>query len=151
MIGVRYEVEGLPELMNQFSALGERIQRRVFMNALKKNAAPLVEKMKELCPVSEHGVNGERLESRNHPAGYLKASIGIVVGTGSQYPTVWVRPRFKSVWDPWYEHFPMGGTKVMEKAPVPFVDMAWDEMGAMVQRSLEENLINDIQAEINKL
>ena len=89
--------------------------------------------------------------SRRHPPGYLKASIGVIVGKGTTFPTIWVRPRFQGSWDPWYEHFPMAGTKKMKKMPNPFVDKAWQEVGGQVEASLEKDLTIEIQRAIDAL
>jgi HK97 gp10 family phage protein len=151
MIPCKFELTGNVELQAQFSALQDRIQKRVLIKALKGCTKPLESKMKELCPVSKEGVSGERLESRNHPAGYLRATIGTIVGKGDKYPVVWVRPRFGNGHDPWYEHFPMAGTKFMTKQPTPFVDMAWDQMGPEIEASLKDDLEKNIQAEIDRL
>lgn len=151
MIAVEYKVEGMDKLQEQFSALGEHVQKKVVINALKKCTKPLEDCMKMLCPVSETGVSGERLASRNHPPGYLRASIGTIIGRGTEHPTVWVRPRFSSSLDPWYEHFPMAGTKNMTATPRPFVDEAWGMYGDVVGDSLKTDLEKNIQAEIDRL
>jgi HK97 gp10 family phage protein len=151
MIQVDFKMVGNEQLQKQFSALGERVQKRIMIRALKKCTKPLETRMKELAPVSEKGVSGNKLSSRNHQAGYLKASIGTVVGRGSNFPAVWVRPRFKGKWDPWYMHFPMAGTKRMKKDPNPFVDEAWSQMESQITESLKTDLETNIQNEINRL
>jgi HK97 gp10 family phage protein len=151
MIGFAIAPGEVEQIKRQFSALGDRVQKRVFINVLKKNTRALENKMKELAPKSKYGSQGNRLESRNHPAGYLKASIGTIVSKGTNFPTIWVKPRFKGKWDPWYAHFPMAGTKKMKVAPNPFVDKAWEEAGEGVKAGLLSDLEKQIQAEINKL
>jgi hypothetical protein len=153
MIAVEYKIEGyeIEELQRQFSTLTDAIKRKIVINAIKKCTKPLEDCMRSLCPVSEFGVTNEPLESRNHPPGYLKASIGTIIGRGTEHPTVWVRPRFTGSLDPWYEHFPMAGTVNMKKLPNPFVDKAWEQTGEIIEASLKQDLENNIQAEIDRL
>lgn len=152
MIKVEFKMEGMEELQRQFSALGERIQKKVLVRSLKKCAKPLEDRMKANCPVSKTGTTGERLASRNHPPGYLRATIGTIVSRGSEFPAIWVRPRFRGNWDPWYEHMVMGGSAAYKDAKAnPFVDKTWQEMGAQVESSLTQDLETNIQDEINRL
>lgn len=151
MIGAR--ITGLNELKSQLNGLSDTLRKRVIIRSLVRSAKPLEKRMKDLAPVSKKGAQSKQYASRRHPPGYLKSSIGIVIGKGTDYPTLWVRPRVKIMgYDAWYKHFPMAGTKNIPKSSTtPFVDMAWGEMGAQVQSSLMNDLTRDIQAEINKL
>lgn len=151
MVGFHVDTADLNKAIKEFSDLGEAVQKKIFVKVLKNNTRALEGRMKTLAPVSPRGVSGSKLASRNHPPGYLKASIGTIVGKKGRYPTIWIRPRFRGKWDPWYEHFPMAGTKKMKVAPNPFVDNAWKELGAQVEMGLKTDLEKQIQAEINKL
>jgi len=151
MIHIELKPEEVEQIKKQFSALSDTVGKKVFVKVLKNNTRVLENRMKALCPVSKYGSQGNRLASRNHPPGYLRASIGTIVGKGKEYPAIWVRPRFRGKWDPWYEHFPMAGTKKMKKAPNPFIDKAWEEVGESVKTGLLTDLERQIQAEINKL
>jgi hypothetical protein len=150
MIAVGYKFEGLDKLKGQLLTFSDR-EKVAVINALKKCTKPLEDCMKMLCPVSETGVSGEKIAKRNHPPGYLRASIGTIVSLGPTYPTVWVRPRFTGSLDPWYEHFPMAGTENYTVAPRPFVDEAWGMYGDVVEDSLKNYLEKNIQAEIDRL
>lgn len=142
----------LAEIKKQFSALDQKIRKKVFVKVLKNNTRVLESKMKELAPVSTSGTSGnKRYPKRNHPPGYLRATIGTIVSKRGDYPTIWVRPRFKGRWDPWYEHFPMAGTKNYNVEPDPFVDKAWEQVGESVQTGLVTDLEKQIQAVIDKI
>ena len=151
MIALQFKIEGEDKLKKQFSALGDRVQKKILIRSLKKCSKPLEQRMKDLASVSRTGGVSKQYPSRNHPPGYLRASVGTIVGRGNEFPAVWVRPRFRGAWDPWYEHFPMAGTKHMTISPNPFVDKAWDEMGAITQAMLQSDLIQNIQDEINRI
>lgn len=152
-INVGIEITGIPELKKQFSRLEDNIQKKVLFRAILKNTKVLENKMKELCPVRKAGTGGisKRYPSRNHPSGYLRASIGTIKSRPGRFPTVWVRPRFRGKWDPWYEHFPIGGTQNYEVRPNPFVDKAWAAVGGQVTSGLMNDLERQIQEEINRL
>jgi hypothetical protein len=152
-IKIDTQIDGMPELRRAFSKLPDNLQRRVLFKAIVRNTKVLEQKMKELAPVRDNANQGKskKYPSRNHPVGYLRASIGTVKSRSGKYPTVWVRPRFKGKWDPWYEHFVMSGTANRKVAPVPFVDMAWDSVGAQVENGLKNDLEQMIQQEINRL
>jgi len=151
MIHIELKPEEVEQIKKQFSALSDTVGKKVFIKVLKNNTRTLENRMKALCPVSKYGSHGNRLASRNHPSGYLRASIGTIIGRGKDYPAIWVRPRFRGKWDPWYEHFPMAGTKRRKQPPIPFVDKAWEEVGESVKTGLLTELERQIQAEINKL
>lgn len=151
MIGFQLNEQEFKEVKRQFSALSVTIRKKVFVKVLKNNTRALENRMKALAPVSQHGTSGNKNPTRNHPPGYLRASIGTIVSRGTDLPTIWVKPRFKGKWDPWYLHFPMAGTKKMKKEPNPFVDKAWGELGETVRTGLLKDLEQQIQAEINKL
>lgn len=148
-------IEGIPELKKQFAKLEDNIQRKVLFRAILKNTKVLENKMKELAPVRgkthpDTAGNSKRYPSRNHPPGYLRASVGTIKSRAGRYPTVWVRPRFRGKWDPWYEHFPMAGTKDIKETN-PFVDKAWEQVGSQVTAGLTNDLERQIQDEINRL
>ena len=147
------EITGLKEMEREFKNLSDTLRKRVIVKVLGRVARPLEQRMKDLAPVSKTGGLSKQYASRRHPPGYLKASIGIVVGKGVDIPTIWVRPRFKiKGFDPWYAHFPMAGTKhIPQSSTTPFVDKAWAEMGAGIKSTLTNELTNEIQREINKL
>jgi hypothetical protein len=150
-IKVGIEITGLPEVKKQFSYLSDKIQKKVLFRAILQNTKVLENKMKELAPVrTSVGGISKQYPSRNHPAGYLRASIGTIKSRGTLYPTVWVRPRFRGKWDPWYEHFVMGGTVHIKKIN-PFVDRAWASVGAQVTAGLTNDLERQIQQEIDRL
>ena len=152
MVTIKADQAKVDQIRRQFQRLETDVQDRIIKNVLAKEAKVVERKMKELAPKSTTGVTGNRLASRNHPPGYLKASIGIIKSRKGSYPTVWVRPRFKGKWDPWYKHFPMAGTKNYDKAqPNPFVDRAWDATQAQVRSNIQRNLERLLQQQINRL
>jgi HK97 gp10 family phage protein len=140
---LRAKVIGDGAVKLKLQKISQSIDSKVLFSVLLTSSKVLVDKMRELAPRSERGGRSKRYASRRHPPGYLKASIGQVKGRGKEYPTVWVRPRFTGGWDPWYAHFPMAGTKQMKKAPNPFVDRAWAEVGSTVKSNIT-TLINSI-------
>jgi hypothetical protein len=152
-IKIDTQINGMPELKKAFSKLSDNLQRRVLLKAIVRNTKVLEQKMKQYAPVRESAAQGnsKKYPSRNHPVGYLRASIGTIKSRAGKYPTVWVRPRFKGKWDPWYEHFVMSGTSNRQVAPVPFVDMAWEAVGKQVESGLKNDLERMIQEEINRL
>lgn len=150
MIQTKIEIVGYQEIIKQFSALDDRIRKKVFVKVLKNNTRVLENRMKTLCPVRKTGGFSKKYPSRNHPPGYLRASIGTVVGRGLDYPTIWVKPRIRGKWDTWYKHYLMAGTEKIE-TPNPFVDKAWEEIGPTVKSGLLTDLGRQIQSEINKL
>jgi len=154
MLTIKVDPKDVERVKQAFSALSDASQMRVMKDVLVKNAKPLESKMKELCPVSKAGGRSKKYASRVHPPGYLRASIGIIRSKGNKYPTIWVRPRFKGKWDPWYEHFPMAGTEQMRKkgtAPNPFVDRAWDATRATVEARIRNDMTRMIQERIDKM
>jgi len=147
MIQIEARPGDIEKIRKQFNMLSSDVQDKIFRSVLRKHAQPVMKKMKELAPVSQHGVTSG---NNPHPAGYLKASIGIIGSRKGKYPTVWVRPRFKGKWDPWYEHFPVGGTRRGVQAN-PFIDRAWDATKAGVTTGIKMDMSRLIQQRINKL
>jgi hypothetical protein len=151
MIITKIEITEYERVIKEFSALSDTIRKKVFVKVLKNNTRVLENRMKALCPVSRTGMKGTKNRPA-HPPGYLRASIGTIVGKGKDFPTIYVKPRFKGKWDPWYEHFPMLGVAgFKETEPHPFVDKAWEEVGGEVKTGLLTDLERQIQFEIDKL
>jgi len=151
MITLQADPKDVEQIKKAFSSLADNVQTRIVRQVLSRNAQPLLRKMRELAPVSKTGGKSKKYPSRNHPAGYLKASIGIIGSRRGKYPTIWVRPRFTGRWDPWYEHFPMAGTSRMKKPPNPFVDRAWESTRATVEAGIASDMTRMIQERIDKL
>ena len=151
MIQIKADPQDVEKIKQAFSRLSDNVQNKIMRDVLTQNAKSLLNKMKELCPVSKTGGRSKMYTSRIHPPGYLRASIGIIKSRRGKYPTIWVRPRFKGKWDPWYEHFPMAGTKKMAKRPNPFVDKAWEATRSTVESGIKNDLTSMIQDRINKI
>lgn len=154
MIAVKIQADpqDVRRARKQFNMLTRDVQDKIFRAVLRKQAKPVEKKMRELAPVSEHGSSSKQYGSRSHPAGYLKASIGIIGSRKGKYPTVWVRPRFKGKWDPWYEHFPIGGFGRHEMhTPDPFIDKAWNATKAGVKSGIKSDMDRMVQERINRL
>jgi hypothetical protein len=117
------------------------LMRKIFERALTRT----VVRMMMEAPQSKSGVKDKRYASRTHTAGNLKRSIGIVVGTGTEYPTVWAKPR-RGVdgHDAWYSHFPMmfheAFGRFTTKKKTDYVRKAWNATKASVEQQIQSNL-----------
>jgi len=149
-IEIKADPEDIRKARKQFNMLSTSVQDKIFRAVLRKQAKPVEKKMRFEAPLSDFGSKSKKYPSRSHPAGHLKASIGIIASRKGKYPTVWVRPRFKGKWNPWYEHFPIGGFGKGE-TPDPFIDRAWNATKAGVKSGIKSDMNRMIQERINRL
>jgi len=151
MITIKVDPEDLRQIKRKFNLLSTKVQDKVLRDVIAKHALPVKKKMKVEVPVSKAGMTSKRYPKRSHPPGYLKASIGIIRSRrGGKYPTVWIKPRHKGSWDPWYEHFVVGGYWKRD-TPDPFVDRTWIATKSGVKSGIKRDTARMIQDRINRL
>jgi HK97 gp10 family phage protein len=157
------EVIGAEELSKTLTGLAEEVRRNTLDAALMAGATPLLSAMKAAASVSENGSRGNRLTSRNHPAGTLKRSIKILKSREGNFPTIWVKP-VKGQGDPdgWYAkfveygHFVRKGNKGVKgkikkgqhvtfvKAR-PFIRPTYDSMDGTVKAIISERIMSEVE------
>ena len=162
-------VIGADEFAKTLQILADDIKRGIMDEALMNGARPLLSAMQSAAHVSEHGSRGNRLASRNHPAGTLKRSIKILKDSvHGQFPTIWVKP-IKGKGDPdgWYAkfveygHFVRKGNKgVRGKIKAgqhvefvkarPFIRPTYDSMDSSVKNIISESIMSRIEKYIKQ-
>ena len=119
------------------------LMKRVLEHAMQR----LLLRMISEAPISKHGVKSKRYASRTHAPGYLKRSIGMVSG-GTDYPTVWVRPRIgKDGYDAWYWFLPMMIHKVGNRSTnkkTDYVRRAWSATKTQVEAEIEASINKEL-------
>lgn len=162
------EVIGAQELSDTLQNMAEDLRRNALDEALMAGAMPLLSAMKSAAHVSENGSRGNRLSSRNHPAGTLKRSINILKSGEGRYPTIWVKPvKGKGDPDGWYAkfveygHFVRKGNKGVSgrikkgqhvefvKAR-PFIRPTYDSMDGTVKNIISASIMARIEKYIKQ-
>lgn len=101
------EVIGVDQVLLSLDSLGKKVKGSIMNKALDEAAALILNALVDAAPISEGGVKGEKVDSRNHPAGTLRRSFSIIKSKGSgDYPTRYIRPRRTGDkdTDAWYAH-----------------------------------------------
>jgi HK97 gp10 family phage protein len=166
---IQGSVIGASELSKTLTGLSEELRRGAIEQALEAGATPLLHAMRAAAAVSEKGSRGNRLSSRNHPAGTLKRSIQMLKSSsGGQFPTIWVKPvKGKGDPDGWYAkfveygHFVRKGGKGVKgrikksdhvefvKAR-PFIRPTYDSMDSTVKSIISASIMAKIEKYIKQ-
>jgi len=160
---IKAEVIGADKLTETLNGLAEEMRRNILEDALMAGAMPLLSAMKSAAAVSEKGSRGNRLSSRNHPAGTLKRSIQILKSREGKFPTIWVKPvKGKGDPDGWYAkfveygHFVRKGMKGVKGKikkgqhvefvrPQPFIRPTYDSMDSSVKAIITERVMAGVE------
>jgi len=143
---MRVTFDGAEDFRKLCQQIPEKLHRGIFLRAFRKGFKPLESAIRSKTPIAKRDSAGNKLASRNHVRGNLRRSIGTIVGKGKKYPTAWTGVRFHPAFDPWYAHFPVGGTRKGVK-PNPFVKEAFNQQKATVISLVE----NELKLECEKI
>lgn len=155
MIRIEIPPGEIDKIKRQFNRLSIDAQDKVLRQVMRRQAKPVMDRMKSLVPVSETGGVSQKYTSRQHAPGYLKKTIGIVVSRKGKPPIVWIGPRFTRKFDPWYAHLPQMVHKVGRGGKTTkrteFVTDAWNQTKAQVMAGVLKDTERMLQEQINKL
>ena len=135
-------IEGIDELSRHIKNLpSDKVKRKELLKALRRQAKPLLEAVKEKAPVANNPIT---VKGVTYQAGNLQKSFNIKAGRSKTMPNVVVGPRRgkKNKYDGWYAHFLLYGTDHIQGKD--FVKEAADEKLPIISVTASKELLKYI-------